>query len=183
MSETTSTLEYLPLVASAPLRSIGSALFPSLAQDLEEQLLDTVAGRGRKFSKLEALYSPLAPPAIAWRYECQTCRFWQDPNGCSIVGVDDEATYGPLLGGPAIGPRHWCALWLSPEAVPPLHWLRSQLDPRVLDSYRTAFMAGDGGGLPPRGTGRRTRTAKEPTGPLGWLSEEGRRIRHSLLFK
>lgn len=143
----------------------------------------TVEQRGRKFSKLEVLYSPLAPPALAWRYECQTCRFWQDPNKCSIVGVDDVDTYGPLFGGEAVGPRHWCALWLSPEAVPPLHWLHSQIDPRVIDSYRTAAVATGSDGLPARGAGRRTGTAKEPTGPLGRLSEEARRIRHMLLAK
>jgi len=32
--------------------------------------------------------------------------------------------------------------------------------------------------LPPRGTGRRTGTAKEPTGPDGRLTEEERKKRH-----
>lgn len=142
MSQTSSSPEYLPLVASAPLRSIGSAIFPSLAQGLQEQLLNTVNQRGRKFSKFEALYGPVAPPPIAWRYNCETCRFWQDPNKCLIVGVEDENLYGNLLGGPYISPHHWCALWLSLETVPPLHWLRSEVDPEVLDSYRTALRTG-----------------------------------------
>jgi len=37
--------------------------------------------------------------------------------------------------------------------------------------------------LPPRGTGRRTGTAKKPTGPKDKLTEEERRKRHKRVAK
>ena len=37
--------------------------------------------------------------------------------------------------------------------------------------------------LPPRGTGRKTGTAKKPTGPSGRLTEEERKKRHEKMVK
>lgn len=50
--------------------------------------------------------------------------------------------------------------------------LSRELDPMALQKKK------DDDDVPERGTGRRTGTAKKPTGPKGRLTEEERRKRH-----
>jgi hypothetical protein len=122
--------------AATPLRLGLSVAFPQTTQQLVEALRGQVRRQGRKFSKAESLYmpAPIIPPA-AWRYECQTCRFWQ-PVGqqwafptCEIVGLP-----GDPFGGEAVHPLHWCGYWVNPQGDPPLRWLAEWLDPSLKPS-------------------------------------------------
>ena len=127
----------LPLAQAAaaltPLRLGLGALLPHATEQLVGALRNQVGQQGRKFSKLESLYfpAPIIPP-VAWRYECQTCRFWQ-PAGqgrsfpaCEIVGLPGDA-----YGGEAIHPLHWCGYWVNAQGDPPLRWLAEWLDPSL----------------------------------------------------
>ena len=126
----------LPMVLAAaavtPLAAGVGVLFPETADGVEAALAGQVERQGRKFSKVETLYTP-APilPPVAWRYECGTCRFWQPSetsgNGfpaCRIVGLP-----GDPFGGEAVHPLHWCGFWLNRRDDPPLRWLAEWLDP------------------------------------------------------
>ena len=83
--------------AVTPLRLGLSVLLPQMTVQLGTGLWDQVRRQGRKFSKAESLYvpAPVIPP-IAWRYECQTCRFWQPATTtnrfptCQIVGLSGD---------------------------------------------------------------------------------------------
>lgn len=94
----------LAAAAVTPLVAGVAVAFPRAADVPEEALLAQVQRQGRKFSKVEALYTPGAViPPIAWRYECRTCRFWQPAAAgqayptCRIVGLPDDP-----LGGEAV---------------------------------------------------------------------------------
>ena len=124
----------LPLAQAAaavtPLQLGLGVLLPQTTEQLAGALRDQVRMQGRKFSKAESLYvpTPVIPP-IAWRYECQTCGFWQPATAtnrlatCQIVGLSGDA-----FGGEAIHPLHWCGYWVTPEADPPFRWLAEWLD-------------------------------------------------------
>ena len=125
----------LPLAQGAaaltPLRLGLGLLAPETTGELVAALRGQVRLQGRKFSKLEGLYvpAPVIPP-LAWRYECQTCRFWQPAvrqskfPTCEIVGLTSDP-----FGGEAIHPLHWCGYWVNPEGDPPFRWLAEWLDP------------------------------------------------------
>ena len=130
----------LPLAQAAaavtPLRLGLGILFPEATEQLADALRGQMRRQGRKFSKVESLYAP-APiiPPVAWRYECQTCRFWR-PAGqerpfptCEIVGLPADP-----YGGEAIHPLHWCGYWVNPQGEPPLHWLAEWVDPSLRPS-------------------------------------------------
>lgn len=114
-----------------PLR-VGISLFvPAEVERADRELRERVQKRGKKLTKIESAYLPATPLPLAWRYECQTCRYWEvsGPNGkpyptCTIVGLD-----GDPFGGEAIHPLHWCALWLPVKDDRPLDWLKEWLDP------------------------------------------------------
>ena len=120
----------LAAAAVTPLVAGVAVAFPQVADVREEALLAQVQRQGRKFSKVEAIYTPGAViPPIAWRYECQTCRFWQSATGktyptCRVVGLSDDP-----LGGEAIHPLHWCGFWLSSPSEPAFRWLAEWLNP------------------------------------------------------
>ena len=129
----------LPVAVAAaavtPLVAGVAVAFPPVADMREEVLLNQVQRQGRKFSKVEAIYTPGAViPPIAWRYECQTCRFWQPATGnnfptCRVVGLPDDP-----LGGEAIHPLHWCGFWLSSPSEPAFRWIAEWLDPGLVPS-------------------------------------------------
>lgn len=50
-----------------------------------------------------------------------------------------------------------------------------ELDPKTLREFKKEE---DEDKVPPRGTGRKTGTAKKPTGPGGRLTEKERKARH-----
>jgi hypothetical protein len=78
-----------------------------------------------KLPKVVAFYAPLAPPPVAFQYECQFCPFWIPPeNGtpplCQIVsekGPPDEDM---------IKAEAWCILWIPNGKNAPLSWLSGQ---------------------------------------------------------
>jgi hypothetical protein len=125
----------LPLVqlaaASTPFLILGGVLGLETADRAEAALTHQVLGQGRKFTKLEALYLPGTPfPPLAYRYECQTCRFfehsWTNSRPyatCAIVGEPEDA-----LGGEVIGELAWCGFFLQDGGEPPFRWLAKQLD-------------------------------------------------------
>jgi hypothetical protein len=122
--------------AATPIRVALGVLFPETTEPLAEALRGQVHRQRRKFSKAESLYvpAPIIPP-VAWRYECQTCRFWQ-PSGpqrpfptCEIVGLPSDP-----LGGEAIHPLLWCGYWVNPQGDPPLRWLAEWVDPSLKPS-------------------------------------------------
>lgn len=43
------------------------------------------AQRNGKLSKMAAGYLPVQPPPALYDYNCGRCRFWTEPNGCTIV--------------------------------------------------------------------------------------------------
>ena len=116
-----------------PFRVGLSFLAPEEIDRIDQELRGDVQLQGRKFGNDEAVYLPFSPPPGAWRYECQTCRYWQ-PAGtggrsfptCAVVGLDDDP-----FGGEAIHPLHWCAWWLPARGDPPLRWLAEWLNPAL----------------------------------------------------
>jgi hypothetical protein len=128
----------LPLVqlaaASTPFLVLGDVVGLETADRAEAVLARQVLGQGRKFSKPEALYLPGTPfPPVAYRYECQTCRFFE-PAGtnrrpyatCAIVGEPEDA-----LGGEAIGELAWCGFFLQAVGDPPFRWLANLVAPQI----------------------------------------------------
>ena len=101
---------------------------PSMAT-LSSEIRGQVAQLGRKFTKVEAIYAPLAPvPPLGWRYECGRCRFYQpETKTCEVVGLP-----GDPWGGQAIHPLSWCAWWLPVEGQPLLAWAAELVDPSLI---------------------------------------------------
>jgi len=56
------------------------------------------------------------------------------------------------------------------------------VDAEVIKQRQREIKLGENG-LPKRGTGRKTGTAKKPTGPKGRLTEEERKKRHDRMVK
>lgn len=81
-----------------------------------------------KLSKTSAYYIPTSTPPFVWEYECDTCRFYNatSENGgtCDVVGRDEDP-----MGGEAVHPDAWCALWLPKEDDAPFEWVRNRLNP------------------------------------------------------
>jgi hypothetical protein len=134
------TREELPLTlvqlaaANTPFLVLGDVVGLETADRAEGALARTVLTQGRKFTKLEALYLPGTPfPPLAYRYECQTCRFFEPAKTnrlayatCTIVGEP-----GDTLGGEAIGELAWCAFFLQSVGEPPLPVAGQFSGPRV----------------------------------------------------
>ena len=128
----------LPLVqlaaVSTPFLVLGDVLGLETADRAEGALSRQVLGQGRKFTKFEALYLPGTPfLPLAYRYECQTCRFFQPAgtNGRAYATCDIVGEPGDPLGGEAIGELAWCGFFLPAVGEPPFRWLANLLDPRV----------------------------------------------------
>lgn len=124
-------LPQAPLAAlRTPFRVLQQLLTgsPTMAE-LEADIRAETAALGRKRSKLEALYTPVPPvPPIAWRYECGRCVFYQaESRTCSQVGLDADP-----LGGQAIHPLAWCAVWLPLRGQGLFAWFTELLDPRQI---------------------------------------------------
>ena len=113
-----------------PFRVLQSLLFgsPSMAE-LEADVRAQTAQMGRKFSKVEVLYTAVPPlPPIAWRYECGRCVFYESgTRTCSQVGL-----FGDPFGGEAIHPLAWCAYWLPLRGQALFAWANELLDPRKI---------------------------------------------------
>ena len=69
-----------------------------------------------KAAKPLALYIKKAPPPFLWRYECQYCRFFIEPDACSIVESGEEG----------ISPKAWCILWFPQQGDAPFSWLSTE---------------------------------------------------------
>lgn len=100
------------LVKSIGLATINATVSPGILQPWVDEIEQTVAKEG-KFSKSAVAYIPLAPPPLFWDYKCKKCRFWVEPNSCTVVEGD-------------ISPRAWCAIWLPPDGKPPFSWIREE---------------------------------------------------------
>ena len=100
-----------PLILSG--KSIGLAALnatarPGSLQPWIDELEEYVDLNG-KLSKPSVAYIPFSPPPVFWDYKCRKCRFWQEPNACSLV--DGE-----------ISPKGWCSIWLPPDDYKALSW-------------------------------------------------------------
>ena len=63
-----------------------------------------------KLSKFATVYTPVQPPPFFWRYSCDNCRAWQEPNGCRWVE-------GWIAAG------GWCGIFMPKEGAQPFTWL------------------------------------------------------------
>lgn len=101
---------------------------PTMAE-LEAEIVAQTRQMGRKFSKIEAVYTAVPPvPPLGWRYECGRCRFYQpETRTCSQVGLP-----GDPFGGEAIHPLAWCAWWVSLRNQPLLAWVNELFDPSAI---------------------------------------------------
>lgn len=101
------------LLNSVSKAALNDTLQPGILVPWIAELQDYVDTNG-KFQKSQVGYLPFSPPPVFWDYKCRKCRFWQDPDACSMV----EGT---------ISPRGWCAIWLPPDDYKSLTWPRELL--------------------------------------------------------
>ena len=73
------------------------------------QALEAYVAQAGKFSKLDIVYVPVQPPPFFWDYNCGRCKYWTEPNGCTLVE-----------GWVARG--GWCAIYMPPAGVKPFTW-------------------------------------------------------------
>ena len=95
-------------IASILAAAADATIAPGLALQWI-QTLESHVGRNGKLSKFSALYVPLQPPAFVWRYSCDNCHAWQEPNGCRWVE-------GWIAAG------GWCSIFMPKEGDPPFTW-------------------------------------------------------------
>ncbi len=70
-----------------------------------------------KTPKILALYTPIAPPPFIYIYQCNHCRYFIEPNDCSIVcrkGQPDNNI---------ISPTAWCRLLVNKQEEKPFDWI------------------------------------------------------------
>lgn len=75
-----------------------------------------------KLPKAVALYLPVAPPPVAFQYDCQFCPFWIPPeNGkpplCQLVSEKGPPDEGMIKA------EAWCILWIPNGNNAPFSWL------------------------------------------------------------
>ena len=110
----TSARPSLPNPFKLLVNSVGFAaadaagLAPGKAAQWNATLEAYVALTG-KLTKLQVLYTPFQPPPFFWDYNCARCRFWTEPNGCTLVD-------GWIARG------GWCAIYMPPDGVKPFTW-------------------------------------------------------------
>lgn len=101
------------LVSSVSKAAANSTFKPGVLQPWVDKITSRAITEG-KFTKLQVGYLPFSPPPVFWDYKCKKCRFWRDPNACSVVGG-------------RISPRGWCTIWLPPASYPPFTWPKELL--------------------------------------------------------
>jgi len=100
----------LPSIALAAQDAVtGSTIGEEWAAELEASVQ-----RNGTFSKFAVAYIPFNPPPFFWLYSCSRCRFWKEPNGCTLVD-------GWIARG------GWCAIWYPAEGKPPFTWIADGL--------------------------------------------------------
>ena len=92
------------------------------------QALDTHISNYGKLSKFATVYIPVQPPPFFWRYSCDNCRAWQEPNGCRWVE-------GFIAAG------GWCGIFMPKQGDPPFSWPTKILQdaPRWVSEAPEAF--------------------------------------------
>jgi hypothetical protein len=96
------------------LKSVGLAaadaagLAPGKAAEWVSTLEARVTQQG-KYSKFSVMYLPVQPPPLFWRYSCDNCRFWTEPNGCTLVE-------GFIAAG------GWCGIFMPKDGDRPFSW-------------------------------------------------------------
>ena len=92
------------------------------------QALDTHISNYGKLSKFATVYTPVQPPPFFWRYSCDNCRAWQEPNGCRWVE-------GFIAAG------GWCGIFMPKQGDPPFSWPTKILQdaPRWVSEAPEAF--------------------------------------------
>ena len=93
-------------VSKAAADALG--IQPGAAQAWTGELEDYVSKNG-KFSKFSVAYLPVQPPPLFWDYNCENCRFWQEPNQCTLVN-------GFIAKG------GWCVVFMPPAENKPFTW-------------------------------------------------------------
>ncbi len=103
---------------ATPLRAAVSIVVPEERDRTEQDLRAQVQQQGRKFTKVESFYIPVAllPPGV-WFYECATCAVFEPgPRTCALVEGNIE-------------PYAWCPLWVPRPDDPPFSWLARMVQP------------------------------------------------------
>jgi len=101
------------LIKSISKAAADSTYKPGVLQPWVDEIENKVATDG-KFTKLQVLYLPFSVPPAFWDYKCKKCRFWEEPDGCTVVEGK-------------ISPQGWCAIWLPPEDYEPFTWPKELL--------------------------------------------------------
>lgn len=116
----------------------ATGLAPGAGEAWVQALEAHVAGQG-KFSKFAVVYLPVQPPPFFWRYSCDNCLFWTEPNGCTLVE-------GFIAAG------GWCGIFMPKEGDPPFSWPTKFLPdvPRWLAEAPQAFQNWPDAELPPK---------------------------------
>ena len=98
------------LIKSVSKAAANATLSPGSLQQWVDEINRHVSEQG-KFAKRQVVYVPVSPPPFFWDYKCRKCRFWQQPDSCSVV----DGTVSP--GG-------FCVIWLPPDDKPAFSWIR-----------------------------------------------------------
>lgn len=101
------------LIKSITTAAANATVSPGVLEEWVQEIEGYVEEHG-KYSKQAVAYLPLSPPPVLWDYKCRKCRFWQEPNSCTVVEGE-------------ISPRGWCAVWLPPDDYKALSWPRELL--------------------------------------------------------
>lgn len=97
------------LVFQSVTRAAANAtISPGTMQPWVDEIEAYVQEHG-KFQKAQVLYLSFSPPPFFWDYKCKKCRFWVEPDSCTVVEGD-------------ISPKAWCALWLPLDGKPAFSW-------------------------------------------------------------
>lgn len=99
--------------------AINSIVRTALGQRAEwNKKIQTYIDLNGKFTKVEAIYTPIAPPAVLWEYSCGECiAFQRETFTCRWVS---EKGYPNLN---KIHPQGWCVIWMPKEGVVPLSYI------------------------------------------------------------
>lgn len=92
-------------VTRAAFRSHNPDVFQAWITELENYV--TLNGQ---FPHWEVGYLPIGPPPLAWQYACEKCRFYINPNACTLVEGE-------------IGTHGWCSVWSPPDSYVAGQWV------------------------------------------------------------
>ena len=104
-------------VNSIARAAIGATFKPGLGEEWRDSVQAYVDKNG-KFSKFEALYTPIAPPPVYWEYNCGQCWAFIRPT-LTCKWVKEMGFPNPGQ----IHPQGWCSVWMPLDGVKPLSYI------------------------------------------------------------